>query len=103
MDLGHQTVYYRLKQVDYNGEFDYSEIRTLNFEPSTLNSFYVWPNPVNGNVINLSIVDDYEVVTIEGIVIKGEIEANWIDISDLAEGAYVIRNKSGQVQTFIKN
>lgn len=98
-----ETIYYRLKQVDYNGAFEYSEIRTLNFKQETRNSFELWPNPVAGNVINLSAVDDYEVVTIEGIVIKRELATNQIDISALAEGTYMIRNKSGQVQTFIKN
>ncbi|MFY0673187.1 MAG: hypothetical protein JXQ87_07270 [Bacteroidia bacterium] len=97
------TIYYRLKQVDYNGDFEYSETKTLSFKPETLNSFELWPNPVSGNVINFSIVDDYELVTIEGNVIKRELETNKIDISNLAEGAYMLRNKSGQVQTFIRN
>ncbi|MFY0673195.1 MAG: choice-of-anchor D domain-containing protein [Bacteroidia bacterium] len=96
------TIYYRLKQIDYNGAFDYSEIKTLNLEPSTINLFKVWPNPVNSSFINLSLVDDYDLITTEGIVIKRVLQTNRINISNLAEGAYMIRNKEGLIKTFIK-
>ncbi|MEN0006324.1 MAG: choice-of-anchor B family protein [Bacteroidota bacterium] len=36
--------YYRLRQVDYNGQFDYSPTRTVYFPPST---FKVAPNPTH--------------------------------------------------------
>ncbi|MGB0429412.1 MAG: choice-of-anchor D domain-containing protein [Bacteroidia bacterium] len=97
-----ETIYYRLKQVDYNGQFDYSEIRTLNFKSSTLSTFELWPNPVSGQVINLSVKDDYQVITADGIVVKNAIETNKIEIADLPEGAYIVKNKTGKTQTFIK-
>lgn len=40
------TTYYRLKQVDYDGNFKYSEI--INVENITTNYFIITPNPANG-------------------------------------------------------
>ncbi len=45
-----QTYYYRLKQIDYDGQFEYSEVITATFEDSkaTVSEFY--PNPtLNGS------------------------------------------------------
>ncbi|MCX6208839.1 MAG: T9SS type A sorting domain-containing protein [Bacteroidetes bacterium] len=49
--------YYRLKQVDKDGKFEYSAVRTVNFKPET-NSFIVniYPNPVS-NVLNVRITN----------------------------------------------
>lgn len=44
--------YYRLKQVDFNGEFEYSnEIEVLNSIPSTLNLCQNYPNPFNPSTV----------------------------------------------------
>ncbi len=40
---------YRLKQVDFDGNFDYSPIRAIMFLPIELN-LNVWPNPSSSNV-----------------------------------------------------
>ncbi len=40
--------YYRLKQVDFDGEFAYSQLRTVYFESTTL-VFGIYPNPSNGD------------------------------------------------------
>src|SRR5690606_8997339 len=39
------TNYYRLKQVDYDGKFEYSQIRSVSLNFSNFN-FKVFPNPV---------------------------------------------------------
>lgn len=41
--------YYRLKQVDYDGNYHYSDIRTLLF--SSLQSLRIYPNPVNDQLV----------------------------------------------------
>ncbi|MFY0673188.1 MAG: hypothetical protein JXQ87_07275 [Bacteroidia bacterium] len=96
------TIYYRLKQIDYNGQFEYSETKTLGFEPETLNSFNVWPNPAKGSCVNLSTIGDYEITTSEGVIVKRELQVNKIDISNLAEGVYLIRNSKGVSHRFIR-
>ncbi len=40
------TSFYRLKQTDFNGEFDYSEIRSIKVEKTFDASFSAYPNPV---------------------------------------------------------
>ena len=48
--------YYRLKQLDLNGEYEYSPIRLVNFKntEAVKSSFVVYPNPNNGNEIYIN-------------------------------------------------
>lgn len=48
--------YYRLKQMDRNGTFEYSSVRVVNFKKSAMN---VFPNPVTDRVISVSM-DNFE-------------------------------------------
>ncbi|MFN0187266.1 MAG: T9SS type A sorting domain-containing protein [Bacteroidia bacterium] len=48
--------YYRLKQMDRNGTFEYSSVRVVNFKKSAMN---VYPNPVTDRVISVSM-DNFE-------------------------------------------
>ncbi len=49
--------YYRLKQIDFDGSFTYSDLKAINFASNIKNiNFYMYPNPVNSeNNINISI------------------------------------------------
>ena len=47
------TSYYRLKQIDYNGNFTYSQIRPVTITNSQ--NVQLYPNPTNGNEIYLNI------------------------------------------------
>ena len=47
--------YYRLKQTDNNGASTYSNIEMVNFTPEADFSFNVFPNPNNGDNINIAI------------------------------------------------
>ncbi len=38
--------FYRLKQTDFNGEFDYSEIRSVRIENQFVASYQAYPNPI---------------------------------------------------------
>ncbi|MCH8904757.1 MAG: T9SS type A sorting domain-containing protein [Bacteroidetes bacterium] len=46
------TVYYRLKQTDFNGEFEYSDVISVTMKLSKP-EFDVFPNPSNGSGISL--------------------------------------------------
>jgi len=63
--------YYRLKQVDYNSNFKYSNIVSVNFETSTNISFIVYPNPNKGQFS----------VDFKGIENNHEISVNLIDMN----------------------
>lgn len=50
------TYYYRLKQIDFNGDFEYSNIVNASLRGSENISFNVYPNPnSNSNDLNLDI------------------------------------------------
>lgn len=40
--------YYRLKQIDYNNQYKYSQIVSVNFETANNVSFVIYPNPNKG-------------------------------------------------------
>lgn len=46
-------IYYRLKQIDFNGDFSYSEIKAINSNTKNKISFY--PNPVNNKFLNINL------------------------------------------------
>ena len=51
------TTYYRLKQVDFNGDFEFSNIKSVRLElPNSRYSIY--PNPTFSNQINIKIPND---------------------------------------------
>lgn len=100
-DLGHETVYYRLNQVDFDGDYEYSEIRTLNFKLETKNSFTLWPNPNNGQWLNLSEVGNYQIISANGVIQISQDQTNRINITQLPAGTYLVRNDMGSLQKLI--
>lgn len=100
--------YYRLKQVDFNGSFDFSNVIYIskNNTDGTIN-LKLFPNPVE-NQLNIlsenSLETNYnaEVVAIDGSVVKSEKSINFangnmvsIDFNDLAKGVYTIMVSDG--------
>jgi hypothetical protein len=93
--------YYRLKQVDYNGAFTYSQIRSVYLDP--LDIVNIYPNPAKGSInimigapndvrVNLYVIDVLGKKVIEDIkeVKKGHSNFN-IDISELSSGIYLFK------------
>jgi hypothetical protein len=86
--------YYRLKQLDYNGDFEYSEVRAVQFEGK--NGVQVYPNPaVDAIVVESSDIEMQGVMVFNNtaklllqerfndLLLKKEIA-----IDDLESGAY---------------
>jgi len=96
------TIYYRLKQVDYNGQYEYSPIRTLNFEPEPLN-FSVYPNPVNNDRLFVSTIGNYQLFNARGVLLQSYASTSTLAIGALTKGSYYIRNEAGLVVPFIVN
>ncbi len=102
LDFRPETVYYRLKQIDYNGQFDYSEIRTLNFKLETRNSFELWPNPTNGAAVYLSKFDDFKVFDLQGVLVLQIPNSNRIETSALKKGTYmVVDSKTNAIRLIV--
>jgi hypothetical protein len=92
-------LYYRIKQVDYDGTFDYSEIKTINLIASRKQeSVQLSPNPVREitSLVGLAANDRYsaKVFTADGIllIMQNNISASNPDIncSHLHAGLYFI-------------
>ena len=96
--------YYRIKQVDKDGAYSYSEIRVLVFDNSK-NNVYVYPNPAKDKVTiliegNKKMVQAQLLNSIGQVVqnITLSAEVNQVNISSLTPGLYYIKliTTSGQ-------
>lgn len=99
------TSYYRLKQVDFDGKFDYSKTKTLVMESVDYAKVDLYPNPAN-NFIRIAgdpeELESLEVFDLMGrslnqtidIQISNDSERT-IDISNLPVGTYLLRTTSG--------
>ena len=106
--LGNIT-YYRLKQVDFDGQFEYSEIVEITNQQSDNSTINIFPNPIR-NVLNIENGEGEAIIynllgqPIQSFSIPNS--AFLINISDLPRGQYIlhIRQQNGEVITtqFIK-
>jgi hypothetical protein len=97
--------YYRLKQFDYDGKFEYTNIVQITIEPSNHQAIKIFPNPAS-NYINIEI---HEITTIQIINANGQIiiektlqQTEQLDISNLPAGIYWIKSNGGISQPLIK-
>ena len=107
--------YYRLKQVDIDGQFEYSEIRTAQLE-AVEHDMTLYPNPIGQESMlqvrfyaedissHFMVMDIHSRVVLE---VKEDLNASgWntiqIDISSLADGTYILLDKKGNAQRFAK-
>jgi hypothetical protein len=92
------TTYYRLKQVDFNGDFKYSDVKFINNSLNNAVQFSVYPNPVT-NVIRvgttLQDLNGYQVdlYNTNGLKVKSLnlVDGNSIDVSDLSSDIYLLK------------
>ena len=103
---GSKINYYRLRQVDFDGQFDYSEIRIVSL--SEISEVKVIPNPNNGNFlvrwnsIREGMDVGIEVVDMSGVVIYNTSSSNQQNtIRDIPQGVYILRllSPNGSVTT----
>ena len=93
--------YYRLKQVDYDGKYSYSRVRSLSFKDASQSQISVFPNPTNQE-LSLMTENKSGEVTVKILDVRGQVvttqfyeSGTWkqsmkIDISSLSEGMYLI-------------
>ncbi len=104
--------YYRLKQVDFDGKFTFSEIRLVNFEgkKTTIN---VFPNPTKTGKVNLNFFNSNRNTTIEirdllgRLVFQNKVESignQLIEIptSHWTNGIFIIRVSNAAMDKNIK-
>jgi hypothetical protein len=94
--------YYRLRQVDYDGRFEYSKIVSLMMNSDDV---IIFPNPVT-DILNVqnAASGSYLIKSVLGTIIsQGELNAGGqIDISHLPSGTYLFYPESGRPLIFNK-
>jgi hypothetical protein len=94
-------VYYRLKQMDYDGKYEYSQVRILNSDGKIAKEFRAYPNPTSQRQIRLSVFGDYEVYNLQGVLLKEFLACNQLDLSEFSSGTYLIRSATGNSQVLV--
>ena len=85
--------YYRIKQVDIDGNYKYSIIKAI--RTSGDNKIFIWPNPVNDNLYVQTpfATGSMEITDISGRIVRKEIitaKVTTIPVQQLTRGIYVI-------------
>jgi hypothetical protein len=92
--------HYRLKQIDIDGKFTFSDLKTVKL--STNNAISIYPNPSKG-IVNIN--GSYNIKSMELYDISGRKLRQWntaqaaIDISNFASNNYILKMvlKTGEV------
>ena len=98
------VAYYRLKQVDADAKFIFSQVRSIRFGN---NKLVVAPTLAK-ETISITVSDDeninYEIINLNGqkILIGKAIGQQIIDVSGLNSGLYFIHTEGGNVSRFVK-
>jgi hypothetical protein len=108
-EQNNEQVYYRLKQVDIDGKFEYSTIISINNCSAKGNTFVISPNPCQDNftikTIGLNGVQQFQIYNAVGQFVKevNVLQMKNISVVDLPNGLYFIKHKNhSQTLKFIK-
>jgi hypothetical protein len=108
--------YYRLKQTDFDGKFEYSEIKSVNFiKPVEGQNWSVYPNPsslnginlvmgnIQNDVINIRLVDvTGKLVHHESIAKQAKGSQQFISFENVSTGIYYLTITDGSEVKTIK-
>ncbi|MEM1326680.1 MAG: choice-of-anchor Q domain-containing protein [Bacteroidota bacterium] len=101
--------YYRLKQMNNDGSFEYSNIEVVDFGKSFADKVKLYPNPTDGQLtLELPQEHDFEQILIYnslGQLVKRLAVQNDLDLSDLTDEIYqlhLVAREGRQVQQLVK-
>jgi len=96
--------YYRLKQMDFDGKFEYSDIQSVRMEGNTA-GVHIYPNPMHGSLLNLNFSEALEdaptlrIFDASGSLLHQELLANQhnqTNYGNLSAGVYFIELTTGK-------
>ncbi|MDB4107820.1 T9SS type A sorting domain-containing protein [Bacteroidia bacterium] len=104
------NVFYRLKQVDFDGVFEYSDVRVVRFDGKVeMLEIAAYPNPFNQELtIRISTAELYsiEVTDLNGLVMlnieREDKGTHSLDLSTWASGVYIVNVISTQGTKHLK-
>lgn len=104
--------YYRLKQTDFDGEYSYSQIKSVNIEKFANSQIEIYPNPVNnyltlsGDKTELSDIIIYNLLGQDVTRVTTQISNTGsklvIDLTELNTGMYFIKTKTNSKKVYKK-
>ena len=108
--LNNEIMFYRLKQIDTDGHFKYSNIVRLTYKASGENKSIVYPNPTEGSVTILigensligttAVLYDTNGRLLENIKITAN--SQQVNLKNYVNGTYFIRLSNNEVLKIIK-
>ena len=106
------TSYYRLKQTDFDGNYEYSQIRSVNIKKLERVETELRPNPVDdyltvtGDKTELSEIIIYNLLGQDVTRLTNQISNNGsklvLDLSELTPGMYFIKTESTSFKVYKK-
>lgn len=103
--IGSGTVYYRLKQVDYDGKYEYSPTVFVKMTKDSSEEL-IYPNPViNWLYLETKKETSVTIYSLEGKILVErslKIGKNPIDVSELQKGTYIIKIGDGMISKLLK-
>ena len=108
--MNSNVFYYRLKQINNNNQFSYSNIVRLNYNKTVVEKTIVYPNPTSGQV-TVSLGSDKLIGTwlsvydeagklVSKIKIKAQNQV--VDLSQFVNGIYLIKLQNKEALRIIK-
>ena len=99
------TYYYRLKQIDYDGEFEYSELVVLTYDDNkSIEIKDIYPNPLRDRLANLEVTvqksSNAQIVILDAVgkslfklnvSLKSGKNLLKLDLSDAPNGTYFVQ------------
>lgn len=88
--------FYRLKQNDFDGKFEYSEIIVVRNCNTVTDKINIFPNPAT-NSINVSfngvnqVINSIDIISVTGVKVYSAPFSNEIDLSNITKGIYYIQ------------
>lgn len=95
-----KTIFYRLKQIDFDGASSYTPTRSINLDG--INTISWFPNPARESIIvntnETAVIEVYDMAG-KTVLTTNTLESNSIDVSRIEMGTYlmIIKNMNGEV------
>lgn len=101
-DYNADARYYRVKQIDFDGKFDYSPIMSLNDAERPLEVKYD-SDQQKVYLVNANSQEAFVIYSLQGLpVLNGELSSS-IDVSSLTKGVYLLQTSTNQTTKLLIN